>query len=162
MTASHPINAWRNRIVGLVLAVAIYAIDRYVKWLVEGPLELRFEGHHMDLLPFFDLTRTHNHGVSLGAFPATSPEMRWILVAVTGLIALIVFVWLMREKLLAEIAGLALILGSALQRAGEAAQGIRSAVGDPGTFTVDKGTTTQAIVAAPEGDGQDARAVIPG
>ena len=51
---------------------------------------------------------------------------------------------------------------SALQRAGEAAQGIRSAVGDPGTFTVDKGTTTQAIVAAPEGDGQDARAVIPG
>ena len=30
MTASHPINAWRNRIVGLVLAVAIYAIDRYV------------------------------------------------------------------------------------------------------------------------------------
>ena len=114
MTASHPINAWRNRIVGLVLAVAIYAIDRYVKWLVEGPLELRFEGHHMDLLPFFDLTRTHNHGVSLGAFPATSPEMRWILVAVTGLIALIVFVWLMREKLLAEIAGLALILGGAL------------------------------------------------
>ena len=84
MTASHPINAWRNRIVGLVLAVAIYAIDRYVKWLVEGPLELRFEGHHMDLLPFFDLTRTHNHGVSLGAFPATSPEMRWILVAVKG------------------------------------------------------------------------------
>ena len=51
---------------------------------------------------------------------------------------------------------------SALQRAGEAAQGIRSAVGDPGTFTVDKGTTTQAIVAAPEGDGQAAAAVIPG
>ena len=51
---------------------------------------------------------------------------------------------------------------SALQRAGTADPGIRSAVGDPGTFTVDKGTTTQAIIAAPEGDGQDARAVIPG
>jgi len=51
---------------------------------------------------------------------------------------------------------------SALQRAGESDPGIRSAVGDPGTFTVDKGTTTQAILAAPEGDGQDARAVIPG
>jgi len=51
---------------------------------------------------------------------------------------------------------------SALQRAGESAPGIRSAVGDPGTFTVDKGTTTRTIVAAPEGDGQDARAVIPG
>ena len=51
---------------------------------------------------------------------------------------------------------------SALDRAGESEPGIRSAVGDPGTFTVDKGTTTRAIIAAPEGDGQDARAVIPG
>lgn len=50
---------------------------------------------------------------------------------------------------------------SAIDRAGPAAPGIRSSVGDPGTFTVDKGTTTQAIVAAPEGDGQAAVAVIP-
>ena len=35
--------------------------------------------------------------------------------------------------------------------------GIRSAVGDPGTAVVDKGSTTRDIVAAPEGDGQDAR-----
>ena len=48
---------------------------------------------------------------------------------------------------------------SALERAGHADQGIRTAVGDPGTFTVDKGSTTRAIIAAPEGDGQDARAV---
>lgn len=51
---------------------------------------------------------------------------------------------------------------SALQRAGQSDPGIRSAVGDPGTFTVDKGSTTRAIIAAPEGDGQNARAVIPG
>ena len=51
---------------------------------------------------------------------------------------------------------------SALDRAGTAEPGIRSVVGDPGTFTVDKGTTTRTIIAAPEGDGQDAQAVIPG
>ena len=51
---------------------------------------------------------------------------------------------------------------SALDRAGTAAPGIRSSVGDPGTHTVDKGTTTQAILAAPEGDGQAATASIPG
>ena len=51
---------------------------------------------------------------------------------------------------------------NAISRAGTAEPGIRSAVGSPGTFTVDKGTTTQAIVAAPEGDGQAAAAVIPG
>lgn len=36
--------------------------------------------------------------------------------------------------------------------------GVRSSVGDPGTNVVDKGATTRDIVAAPEGDGQDARA----
>ena len=51
---------------------------------------------------------------------------------------------------------------SALNRAGTADPGIRSAVGSPTTFTVDKGTTTQAILAAPEGDGQAASASIPG
>ena len=51
---------------------------------------------------------------------------------------------------------------SALSRAGSADPGIRSAVGSPTTFTVDKGTTTQAILAAPEGDGQAASASIPG
>ncbi|HEY6815967.1 MAG TPA: DUF3035 domain-containing protein [Croceibacterium sp.] len=51
---------------------------------------------------------------------------------------------------------------SALDRAGHADQGIRTAVGDPYTHTVDKGATTRTIIAAPEGDGQDARAVIPG
>ena len=49
---------------------------------------------------------------------------------------------------------------SALERAGSADPGIRTAVGDPGTFTVDKGSTTRTIIVAPEGDGQDARAVL--
>lgn len=51
---------------------------------------------------------------------------------------------------------------NALTRAGEPEIGIRTTVGDPDTHSVDKGTTTRAIIAAPEGDGQAARAVIPG
>lgn len=42
--------------------------------------------------------------------------------------------------------------------AGAADPAIRSSVADPGTNVVDKGGTTRDIVAAPEGDGQDARA----
>ena len=42
-----------------------------------------------------------------------------------------------------------------------AAAGIRSQAGDPDTQVVDKGATTRDIVAAPEGDGQDARAATP-
>ena len=51
---------------------------------------------------------------------------------------------------------------SALQRMGEPEPGIRSTVGDPETYTVDKGSTTRTIIAAPEGDGQAARAAISG
>ena len=51
---------------------------------------------------------------------------------------------------------------SVLERAGAADPGIRSAVGDPATATVAKGSVTRDIVAAPEGDGANAVAVIPG
>jgi hypothetical protein len=64
----------------------------------------------------------------------------------------------------------ALFGGPAARSAGEASvidqaggataatPGIRSGVGDPKTNVVDKGQTTSDIVAAPQGDGQDARA----
>ena len=45
--------------------------------------------------------------------------------------------------------------------ADRAAQGARSIVGDPNTTVVDKGATTTAIIAAPEGDGAEARTSTP-
>jgi hypothetical protein len=45
--------------------------------------------------------------------------------------------------------------------ANRAEPGIRSGVGDPDTNVVDKGQVTRDIIAAPEGDGQDARATTP-
>jgi hypothetical protein len=66
----------------------------------------------------------------------------------------------------------ALFGGSAARSAGENAMldaagrtgadaGARTTATDPGTNVVDKGTTTRDIIAAPEGDGQDARASTP-
>jgi len=51
----------------------------------------------------------------------------------------------------------------ALNQAGaaRAAAGIRSNVGDPDTNVADKGAVTRDIIAAPEGDGQAARATTP-
>ena len=51
---------------------------------------------------------------------------------------------------------------STLALAGTSAPGIRSTVGDPGTYTVAKGQVTQAILTAPEGDGQFAQTQIGG
>jgi signal peptidase II len=103
----------RNRLIGLALAALIALVDQAVKIYVVGPLMLRQVGR-IDLLPFFDLTYTENRGVSLGMFQASNMETRWLLVAVTAAIAVSVLVWMMREKKLGDIAGLALILGGAL------------------------------------------------
>jgi len=54
------------------------------------------------------------------------------------------------------------IESSALNRAGSAAPSIRSQVGDEKTNTVAKGRVTRDIIAAPEGDGQNAQTLIPG
>lgn len=54
----------------------------------------------------------------------------------------------------------AAIIGSA--DGARADPGIRSQVGSPDTQVVDKGLITRDIIAAPEGDGQNAQSVIPG
>lgn len=105
----------RNRLIGLGIAALILACDQFVKWLVLVPLDLRRQASGaIELLPFFDLRYTENRGISLGLLEATSEEMRWILVGMTALIALVVMVWMMRERLLGDIAGLGMILGGAL------------------------------------------------
>jgi signal peptidase II len=103
----------RNRLMGMVFALLIFGADQYVKWVIDVPLGMR-RNETIELLPIFSLTRTHNFGVSLGMFTAQSQEMRWGLVAVTGLIAAGVTVWLLRERRLGEILPLAMVLGGAL------------------------------------------------
>jgi len=102
------------RLYGVLLALAIFAADQWTKYFVVETLGLVRVGDHYPLLPFFDFTRTNNYGVSLGMFEATSMEMRWILVGVTAAIAVVVLIWMMREKLMGEIFALALVLGGAL------------------------------------------------
>lgn len=104
----------RNRLIGLAIAVLVFVVDQAVKWYVTGPLGVSGEGDAIELLPFFDLRFTPNFGVSLGMFTATSQEMRYLLVAATAGIALVVFIWMLREKIFGEILALALVLGGAL------------------------------------------------
>lgn len=101
------------RIIGLALAATVFAIDQWIKGQVRGPLDLANRGP-IEIVSFFDLRWTENYGVSLGMLTATSSEMRWLLVALTGAIAIGVVVWMLREKTLPEVLGLGLVLGGAL------------------------------------------------
>lgn len=103
----------RNRLIGLAIAAVIAALDQLSKWYVIGPLALR-QVRQIELLPFFDLTYTENRGISLGMLQASNMEMRWLLVLMTLVIAAVVLVWLLRERKLGDITGLALILGGAI------------------------------------------------
>jgi len=103
----------KNRVIGLLLAAFIALSDQLVKSYVIGTLELR-EVRHIPLLPFFDLTYVENRGISLGLLQAENLEMRFLLIGMTALIALVVFIWMLREKALGDILGLALILGGAV------------------------------------------------
>lgn len=103
----------KNRAVGFGLALGVFGLDRAIKALMAGPLDLQAVGV-IRLLPFFDLRWTENYGVSYGMFTADSSETKFALLAMTGLIALGVAVWMLREKVLGEILALALVLGGAL------------------------------------------------
>jgi len=105
---------YRHRLVGFLLAAAIFAVDQYVKWFVVYELGLRHRGQKLVLLPIFDLTRENNYGVSLGLLTADSREMSYLLIALTGAIALFVAIWMLREKAFGDIAALAMVLGGAI------------------------------------------------
>jgi signal peptidase II len=120
-----PISLIRRRIAALVVAGLLFGLDQWIKTQVIGPwgvleasqragrMGIRDEGVSIGL-SFFKLTWTENYGVSLGMLTAQSVEMRFLLVAVTSLIALVVFIWMMREKAWLDLVALALVLGGAL------------------------------------------------
>ena len=104
----------KTRAIGAALAFGLFALDQLLKYWVTGPLGIDRIGDVMQIVPFFDLRFTQNFGVSLGMLTATSDTMRWALVALTGGIAVVVTVWMMRETRMGDILPLALILGGAL------------------------------------------------
>jgi signal peptidase II len=119
------VNLMRRRIVALAVAALVFAVDQWVKLQVIGAWGVQaasIRAAHLGIidegvsvgLPFFKLTYTENYGVSLGMLTAQSPEMRYMLVALTSLIALVVLVWMMREKARIDLFALALVLGGAI------------------------------------------------
>jgi len=103
----------RARAFGFSIAALIFALDQLAKWVVTGPLQLREVGQVV-LLPIFNLTYTENNGISLGLLNATNPVGRWMLVALTSVIAIGVAYWIGKEKNRFDQLALGMVLGGAL------------------------------------------------
>lgn len=100
---------------GLFVAAVAFLFDQIVKWVVIVPLSLPTQpGGMIEITSFFSLTWAENCGISLSMFSSCTPTTRWTLVAVTGLVASAVALWMTREKQRGDVIALALILGGAL------------------------------------------------
>jgi signal peptidase II len=103
-----------KRHLGFIVAPVVFALDQLVKWVVTGPLGVNHVGDQLYLLPFFQFTYTENIGISLGLLNATTEVARWMLVALTGVIAVGVTFWMVREKNRVDQLALGMVLGGAL------------------------------------------------
>ena len=103
----------KYRLQGLMLASFLFIADQAVKFIMIGPLALQSR-RQIHIISFFDLTWAENRGVSMGFLEANSDAQRWLLVALTALIAGIVAVWMWREKLRGDVLALSMVLGGAL------------------------------------------------
>lgn len=100
---------------GIAAAVIVLLLDQLVKWYVTGPLDLDgLAAPAIELLPIFRLHFVANTGVSLGWLRADNETARWLLVAMTGLIAAGVLVWMWREPRRGDQLALGIVLGGAL------------------------------------------------
>jgi signal peptidase II len=100
-------------IAGFATAAALFVVDQTAKYGITDVLKLNFLSDAYYVTSFFNLRFVANQGVSLGLLHADTATMRWLLVAMTGAIALGVLVWLLREKNRADQMALGLVLGGA-------------------------------------------------
>ena len=98
---------------GLAAAALVFLADQLAKWIITYPLALHERGM-IEVLPVFDLKWVENYGVSMGFLTADGPLGRWLLVGLTGLIAVGVTVWLWRERQRPDAISLGMVLGGAL------------------------------------------------
>jgi signal peptidase II len=103
-----------DRRFGFLVAGLVFLADQLSKWIVTGPLGIDAFGDQLSLLPIFNLTYTENQGISLGMLTAQGDLGRWLLVAMTGAIAIGVAYWIGREKHRVDQAALGMVLGGAL------------------------------------------------
>ncbi len=102
-----------KRYSGFLVALVVFGLDQLAKWIVTGPLHVQ-DMEHFTILPFFQFTYTQNEGISLGLLNATTETGRWMLVALTGAIAVGVTAWMLREKNWIDRIALGMVLGGAL------------------------------------------------
>ena len=101
-------------VTGLAAAAALFVADQLAKLGIARTIGYDDFAMPRRITGFFNLRFVANRGVSLGLFQADGHGGRWLLVVLTGVIALAVAYWMSRERDRIDQTALGLILGGAL------------------------------------------------
>src|SRR5215831_427495 len=95
-------------------AVAVFAADRFTKWIIET--RVSFLDTHKIIPGFFDIVHSQNRGVAFGLFNDSTSEWRTLALGIFSLAAVAIvagMLWKASGLHRLTVAGLALILGGA-------------------------------------------------
>lgn len=97
---------------GLLVAAAVFVLDRISKWWLVGLLNDNVG--FIEILPFFNLVMVWNSGVSFGMFQSNGLLGRVILSALALAIVALLVRWLSKAENSLLASGLGLVIGGAL------------------------------------------------
>jgi signal peptidase II len=103
------------RLKALGIAGAIFALDRFTKWIIETRVSV-MDTHHV-IPGFFDIIHSSNRGVAFSLFHDSTSPWRTTLLILAALAALAIVGWMIGRSSGADrltLYGLALIFGGAL------------------------------------------------
>ncbi len=98
---------------GFYLALGIFLLDRISKYWIVNIVDLEQNGP-IEFLPFLNFRFVENTGISLGLFQMEGDTGRYVLIALTALVSIVVAVWLWRAATPLLKIGLGLVLGGAI------------------------------------------------
>jgi signal peptidase II len=103
------------RLFVVLIAAAIFALDRWTKWIVESTFS---PSDNKIVVPgFFSIVRSENPGIAFGLFQESTSKYRTGALVVFSLLAVAILAWMLRrvDQMDRRTAvGLALIFGGAL------------------------------------------------
>ncbi len=97
----------------LILSIIIIILDQASKYFISHTLNYQ---QAVPILPFFNLTLTHNAGAAWGFLNIPGGLQRWLFIGIAAVVSIFLIVWIYRLKSNEKLAaiGLSLVLGGAI------------------------------------------------
>lgn len=98
---------------GFIIAAVVLVLDQLSKYWVLALYDLPVKTS-VEILPFFSLTMVWNKGISLGLFQANGDLGRWVLIAITVIVTILLTFWLAKAQGNVLKLALGLVIGGAV------------------------------------------------